>query len=47
MKNLDNLELTEISGGGPILDGINWYYRTMGSFYHGLYDGIVGNKPCL
>jgi hypothetical protein len=40
---LNSNEITNINGGGPILDGITWYYQTMGSFYHGLYDGIVGN----
>jgi hypothetical protein len=36
-------EITTINGGGPIIDGLTWYYQTMGSFYHGLYDGLVEN----
>ena len=53
MKNISNFEIIELSiqeskcinGGGPIVDGILDFYRTMGSFYKGLYDGLVGNEP--
>jgi len=41
--DLNSYEIADINGGGPIIDGLSWYYQTMGSFYHGLYDGLVGN----
>jgi len=53
MKNLNNFNVLEldyseakcINGGGPLWDGISWFYQTMGSFWHGVYDGFVGNEP--
>ena len=42
--DLTDLEMISICGGGPILDGISWWYQTCGSFYHGVYDGLMGNK---
>jgi hypothetical protein len=47
MEKLSNSELITISAGGPIEDAFAWYFDTMGSYYHGLYDGLVGNEPCL
>lgn len=45
LVDLNSYEIADINGGvnGPIIDGLSWYYQTMGSFYHGLYDGLVGN----
>jgi len=40
-------ELRDINGGGPIKDAIDWYYNTLGSFCHGLWDGLVGNDPAV
>ena len=40
-------ELWETSGGGPIRDAVKWYYMTVGSFYHGIYDGLMGNEPAV
>jgi hypothetical protein len=39
---LNSIEAINICGGGPIVDALSWYYQTMGSFYHGLYDGLTG-----
>jgi len=51
-KNLDVVELDfdeslKIDGGGPIKDGLSWYFQTVGSFYRGLWDGLVGNEPAV
>ncbi|MEH6657815.1 hypothetical protein [Leeuwenhoekiella marinoflava] len=44
MRNLELSELQEINGGGPIKDFIKGFYRTMGSFYHGVIDGLFNNE---
>ena len=46
----NTVELTEkemnfINGGSPIMDAVEWYYKTVGSFYRGIWDGLVGNEP--
>jgi len=45
LKQLEAHELLVFQGGGPIEDGLKWYYRTVGSFYRGVYDGLMGNEP--
>lgn len=50
MKNLNEMhcsslaynEVIEINGGGPIREAVEWYYKTVGSFYRGIYDGLMG-----
>lgn len=42
---LEQLELLHIQGGGPIKEAVKWYYLTVGSFYRGIYDGLLGNEP--
>ena len=43
---LSKTELIEIhAGGGPIGEALEWYYKTMGSFYRGLWDGLTGAEP--
>ena len=45
-KALSEAELVEIQGGGgPIGEALEWYYKTMGSFYRGLWDGLTGAEP--
>lgn len=52
LKDLKSFELIELSpqklqqttGGGPIREALEWYYKTMGSFYHGLWDGLTGQE---
>ncbi|MGA9269992.1 MAG: hypothetical protein WBV45_05170 [Lutimonas sp.] len=45
---LSHTELVEIQGGGgPISEALEWYYKTMGSFYRGLWDGLTGAEPKL
>ena len=45
---LSKTELVEIQGGGgPIGEALEWYYKTMGSFYRGLWDGLKGAEPKL
>jgi hypothetical protein len=44
---LEVSDLYDINGGGPIRETISWYYQTMGSFFHGLYDGLVGNDSAV
>ena len=52
MKDLSNFkcfelnqnELLTVQGGGPILEAAEWYYKTVGSFYRGIYDGLMGNE---
>lgn len=45
---LSKTELIEIQGGGgPIGEALEWYYKTMGSFYRGLWDGLTGVEPKL
>ena len=46
----NTVELTEkemnfINGGSPIMDAFEWYYKTVGSFYRGIWDGLVGKEP--
>ena len=36
-----------IIGGGPILDSIEWYYKTVGSLYRGFWDGLTGKDPAV
>ena len=53
MENIPNInyielqqqELVNIHGGGPIKEAVKWYYLTVGSFYRGIYDGLRGNDP--
>lgn len=40
-------ELRAINGGGPLKDAVDWYYKTVGSFCRGLYDGLVGNESAV
>ncbi len=55
MKNLsyyENMELhqtdlVQFQGGGPIKEAAKWYYMTVGSFYRGIYDGLVGNESVI
>lgn len=44
---LDSRELVMIQGGGPIKDAVEWYYKSVGSFYRGIYDGLMGNEPVV
>ena len=45
---LSKTQLVEIQGGGgPIGEALEWYYKTMGSFYRGLWDGLTGAEPKL
>lgn len=46
-EELDPKELIIIKGGGPIKEAVEWYYKTVGSFYRGIYDGLMGNEPVL
>lgn len=41
-SNLACNENVEINGGGPIREAVEWYYKTVGSFYRGIYDGLMG-----
>lgn len=38
------IEMNVINGGSPIMDAVEWYYKTIGSFYRGIWDGLVGNE---
>ena len=43
---LSDFEIKSIHGGiGPIGEAIEWYYKTVGSFYRGLWDGLTGKEP--
>lgn len=42
---LSDSEMNLINGGSPIIDAVEWYYKTVGSFYRGIWDGLVGNEP--
>ena len=47
MKNIECISLTtkellELKGGGPLREAAEWYYKTVGSFYRGIYDGLMG-----
>ena len=42
---LNQQDLLDIHGGGPIKEAVKWYYLTVGSFYRGIYDGLMGNDP--
>jgi len=45
---LSKTELVEVQGGGgPIGEALEWYYKTVGSFYRGLWDGLTGAEPKL
>lgn len=41
---LDQNELLGLQGGGPLREAAEWYYKTVGSFYRGIYDGLMGNE---
>jgi len=45
--DLNYNESIQINGGGPIKDAVKWYYMTVGSFYRGIYDGLMGNEPII
>ena len=55
MKNLSKIdcielvpdELASLKGGGPIKEAVEWYYKSVGSFYRGIYDGLMGNEPTV
>jgi hypothetical protein len=47
MEKLSTQKLVNVSAGGPIADVFALHFDTIGSFYHGLFNGLVGNKPCL
>jgi len=38
-------DLLFIQGGGPLKEAAKWYYLSVGSFYRGIYDGLMGNDP--
>lgn len=40
--NLSSQEMLQVLGGGPIREAVEWYYKTVGSFYRGIYDGLMG-----
>ncbi len=42
---LSDSEMKLINGGSPIIDAVEWYYKTLGSFYRGIWDGLAGNEP--
>ena len=45
---LSVIDLVEFRGGvGPIGEALEWYYKTVGSFYRGLWDGLTGADPKL
>lgn len=45
LMELSQRQLHQIHGGsGPIREAIEWYYKTMGSFYHGIWDGLTGQE---
>ena len=45
---LSRMELIAIQGGsGPITEAVEWYFKTLGSFYRGVWDGRVGNEPAV
>ncbi len=41
--DLSQEELLKFNGGGPIKKAVEWYYKSVGSFYRGIYDGLMGN----
>ena len=42
---LSQTQMAQIHGGsGPSREALEWYYKTMGSFYHGLWDGLTGQE---
>ena len=45
--DLDSGELMVVQGGGPIKDAFEWYYKSVGSFYRGIYDGLMGKEPVV
>ena len=44
---LDHIEMLSLQGGGPIKDAVDGYYKTVGSVYRGIYDGLMGNQPLV
>ncbi len=47
LEVLSERELLEIQGGGPIKEALEWYYKTVGSFYRGFWDGLTGAEPIV
>ncbi len=50
LKNCTELtkdQLKQVQGGGPIIDAVEWYYKTVGSFYRGIWDGLTGVDPVI
>ena len=46
IQELSDSEMVHIhGGGGPISEALEWYYKTVGSFYRGLWDGLTGAEP--
>ena len=41
---LTSTEMSFINGGSPIIDAVEWYYKTIGSFYRGIWDGLTGKE---
>jgi len=41
---LSDSEMNLINGGSLIIDAVEWYYKTLGSFYRGIWDGLAGNE---
>lgn len=45
LLEIPDAELSRIHGGsGPLKEALEWYYKTMGSFYRGLWDGLTGQE---
>lgn len=38
-------EMILVNGGNPISEAFEWYYKTVGSFYRGIWDGLTGSEP--
>ncbi|AXT62165.1 hypothetical protein D1816_17970 [Aquimarina sp. AD10] len=55
MKNLSEFQVLElttedallIDGGGPIREALEDGLATIGSFAHGVWDGLFGNEPAV
>lgn len=53
MNNLSQFQVLELTaeevllvdGGGPIRDALETGLQTLGSFAHGVWDGLFGNEP--
>ncbi len=45
---LTNDQLAQTTAGtGPLGEALEWYYKTMGSFYRGLWDGLTGQEAMV